>query len=254
MTNKNQSVKMRRLISLISILLVMVLLAACSRGELPKDNTGIENSSSENSSDENNSAGEDTGSASNGTEEATDEDYFQDLLTKSYWYYRALGCTFEKPEDISLEHYFYTGLAVADRQDPATFTDEEKAFLNSAVGNRYGEESWGAAIKLPAEKIREAFSIFKVTNVIVIPKSWVYYEKADAYYMFKTDAFGVVGAKVTQVVREADKTVRVYWETDQMHMNTATGEIFRDGVKMVMTLQENADGTYLILSNVPADK
>ena len=85
MTNKNQSVKMRRLISLISILLVMVLLAACSRGELPKDNTGIENSSGENLTGENNSAGGDTGSASNETEKSADVLYFQYLLTNEYW-------------------------------------------------------------------------------------------------------------------------------------------------------------------------
>ena len=34
---------------------------------------------------------------------------FQKRIKDNWWYWRALGCTFEKPEDISAEYFFYMG-------------------------------------------------------------------------------------------------------------------------------------------------
>jgi len=143
-------------------------------------------------------------------------------------------------------------LAVADRQNPSTFTDEEKAYLDNQWRSKYGEDAWGSAHKLPVEKMNAALSILGVTaKDIKIPENWVFFDKTNSYYVCHRDAFGVVGVTVTQVVKETDGTVQVYWQTNQKHMNTTTGVIQSDGVKMVMTLQEKTDGTYLILSNLP---
>jgi hypothetical protein len=65
-----------------------------------------------------------------------------------------------------------------------------------------------------------------------------------------SDAFGVVGWKITEVVKNSDDTVLIYWETDQMHMDTSTGTFYKNGVKMVMTLKDNGEH-YQILSNLP---
>ena len=180
------------------------------------------------------------------TKPVTKED-FQTFFRENYWYLRALSCTFEKPEDIAMEFYFYSSLAIGDRQSESSFTTEEKTWAKTKWDNGYGDVH-----KMPVAKINEALSILGVTiKDVKIPECWVYYDKTDAYYDWRSDAFGVVGWKITEVAKNADGTVQVYWETDQMHMDTSTGVIHKDGVKMVMTLKENGD-TYLVLSNIPA--
>lgn len=178
---------------------------------------------------------------------------FDIFLREEYWYWRALGCTFETPKDISAEHYFYNGLAPSDRQHSHTFTDEEKAFLEDKLGDKYGQRCWTNAIKLPVLYINQALEILNVTvEDIGIPDNWVYYPKTDSYYVWRSDAYSVVGVTITDVVKNAE-TAKVYWTVTQKHLNTATGEYLFNGTKMVMTLQEKEDGTCCIVSNVPTE-
>jgi len=88
---------------------------------------------------------------------------------------------------------------------------------------------------------------------VKIPDNWIYYDKTDSYYFWKSDAYGVVGWSVTDVAKDDEGIVKVYWETSAMHHNTATGEFWPKGVKMVMTMQAKPDGGYLILSNLPVE-
>lgn len=179
------------------------------------------------------------------------------MIISEYWYWRALGCTFEKPEDISAEHFFYMGLSDEDEKNfNITLTPEEQTYLDNIYRQENGmEPSVGSVIKLPVEAINKALSILNITiEDIKIPSRWVYYDKTNAYYFWVSDAYGVTGDKVTRVEKGPNETVAVYWETSQMHFNTATGKHFtEDCVKMVMTLQEKADGGYIVLSNVPQE-
>ena len=182
-----------------------------------------------------------------------EKQYYQDQLTEVYWYFCALGCTFEKPEDISLAYFLYNGLEAEDRQDPSTFTHEEKAFLDAAWGDRYGGDTWSAAHKMPVAKINAALGFLGqlMLSDLQIPEEWVYYDKTDAYYVWRSDAYFTTGVTVTDAVEYPDGTVKVYWETDQPYKNTSTGEIYSNGVKMVMTLGDFANGRFRIFSNVP---
>lgn len=185
----------------------------------------------------------------------SEEEKFEKLIKDNFWYKRALGCTFEKPEDISAWFYFYWGIDEPSHNDYKYFTSEEQNFLAETYRNKYGMEEYTMATRMPVDKINEGLSILGVTlEDIEIPQNWVYYDKTDAYYFWVSDAYGVVGWKVIEVEKGANGTVAVYWETSQKHFNTATGKHFtEDCVKMVMTLQEKTDGSYLVLSNVPVE-
>ncbi len=179
---------------------------------------------------------------------------FQKLFKEEYWYRRALGCTFEKPEDISLRFYFYTGTGEIGEDDYKYFTSEEQAFLAKAYKDKNGREEYTMATRLPVEKINKALSILGVTlEDVKIPESWVYYDKTDAYYFWVSDAYGVGRWEVTEVEKGTNGIVKVYWETSDFPFNTATERHYPDGTKMVTTLQEKSDGSYLVLSNLPVE-
>ena len=178
------------------------------------------------------------------------------MLTNNYWYWRAAGCTFEKPEDISAKYYFYSGLHYTQRPNPNQFTNDEKVHLTAVWGAKYGENAWAGATKMPVAEINKALAYLGLTiENIWIPEEWTYYRITDSYYFYSTDTFGLAGHKVTELVKLKDGIVKIYWEVgeDAIHHNTATGEYYRNGVQYVMTLQEKTDGSYLILSNVPVE-
>lgn len=93
----------------------------------------------------------------------TDVEKFQMLFKEEYWYKRALGCTFEKPEDISAWFYFYTGTGEMGEDDYKYFTSEEQEFLANTYKEKYGIEEYTMATRLPVDKINEALPILGVT-------------------------------------------------------------------------------------------
>lgn len=178
----------------------------------------------------------------------TPEDYTA-FIQQQWWCLRALGCTFEKPEDISAWFYFYNGVS-NQKVNWQSFTDEEKAFVNETFRDSFDV---GTPYKLPVEEINKDLSVLGITIAdIQIPDRWIYYDKTDAYYYTVSDAYGVGRWSVTKVEKGEDGMVAVYWKTEGSHYNTATGEFMRNA-KMVMTLQEQPDGTYRVLSNVPQE-
>jgi len=180
-------------------------------------------------------------------DQVSPEKKFEKLFLDELWYRRALSCTFEKPEDIPAWFYFYLGVGAPDYR---SLTDDENAFLDNAFETKYGKEEWLMATKLPVSEINKALSILDVTiEDIKIPSDWVYYEKTDSYYFWVSDAYGLVGWTITEV-KQAEDIVQVYWESPLI-WNTQTDMAYPADTKMVMTLQEKPDGSYLVLSNVP---
>lgn len=184
----------------------------------------------------------------------TEEEKFQKLIQDNWWYWRALGCDFEKPEDISVKHFFYMGLSQEDEKNyDISITPEEESYINDAYLQKIGREPSDstAAIKLPVAAMNKALSVMNVTvEDITYPKDWVYYDKTDSYYFWVSDAYGLTGWTVTKVEKSADGTVQVYWESPLI-WNTQAGMSYPKDTKMVMTLQEKSDGSYTVLSNVP---
>lgn len=187
----------------------------------------------------------------------TEEEKIEKLIRDNYWYKRALGCTFEKPEDISAEHFFYMGLSEEDEKTfDTTIAAEEQAALDDIYRQEEGKDppTAGGAIKLPVEGINKALSILDITiEDVEIPSHWLYYDKTNAYYFWISDAYGVGCWEVTEAEKGTNGIVKVYWESTDNIWNTTNETVYPDGTKMVMTLQEKADGSYLVLSNVPQE-
>ena len=181
---------------------------------------------------------------------STEKDY-EAFIRNNGWYTRALGCIFEKPEDIPAWFYFYGGVG-----DYAQATGEELAFTLDAFQKKnpntenldYAHEY----TRLPVAKMNEALTVLGVTvEDIQIPDRWVYYDKTDSYYFWVSDAYGVEGWYVTRVEKGTEGTVAVYWETKGYYWGNPTLKEPLRGAKMVYTMQLQPDGTYRVLSNLP---
>lgn len=182
---------------------------------------------------------------------STPED-FAEFIKQEWWCWRAMGCTFEKPENISLEHYFYMGLENDESKPYVPLTKEEQARIDAAYKAKFGREPYTGETRLPVEGVKEALSFLGVTlEDVKIPDIWLYDDKTASYYCWKSDAYGLVGQAVIEVVKNTDGTVKVYWESEYGIWNTATQRSYPDGTKMVMTMQAMPDGGYRILSNLP---
>ena len=174
---------------------------------------------------------------------------FEQLIRDNTWYWRALGCTFAAPEEISLEYYFYYGVG-----DKTKETKEELDFIVDAYKKKNpGYNGQYNYIRMPAAKLNEGLAILGLTlKDVKIPDSWAYYDKLDNYYSWRTDAYGVVEWSVTKAEKDDEGIVKVYWQTDRSLLNTSTKEFYPSGTKkMVMTMQLQEDGTYRVLSNLP---
>lgn len=178
-------------------------------------------------------------------------DQVQELLSyDNYWYLRILGCTFEKPEDISLEHLFYNGMAPDQRISPNDFSDDEISFLKSALKDTFwGEEGWVNAIKLPVDQLNQVLNTYLGISLedAAIPEKWIYYAEADAYYCVKTDAYSVGSYQVKHVAPYDDGTLEVLWTVDLLY-DTMTGA-FLNNPDRLLTLRL-VDDHYVAVSNI----
>ncbi len=252
---------MKRMISLVAMLLVPVfLLCACVGVPKQPDNntTGSTKTSSTDSA-----ATSTTGAEINEDTASTDgqdapavlntEEDFQEFIKSNQWYLRALGCIFEKPEEIPAEFYFYNGVGSNEQA-----TDEELAFIIDAYKKKNPNSSNEAYahnyIRLPVAKMNEALSILGVTVAdMQIPDHWAYYDKLDAYYFWASDAYGVTGWSVTKVEKGTEGIVAVHWKTKGPYWGDPAMEEPLKDPKMVMTMQLQPDDTYRILSNLPQE-
>ena len=237
---------MKKVSTFLGLLLVLaMLLCACGGPEQPGNNTtGSANDTKTNESLE--STGEQAAPAALST--AKD---FEAFIRNNPWYTRALGCIFEKPEDIPARFYFYNGVG-----DHTQATGDELAFILDVFKQKNpNTENLDYAhnyVRLPVAKLNEGLSILGVTvEDIQIPDSWAYYDKTDCYYFWASDAYGVGRWSVTKVEKGTEGIVAVYWETEDYYWGDPTLEKGSMGAKMVLTMQQQPDGAYRILSNVP---
>lgn len=183
---------------------------------------------------------------------STPED-FTAFIRQEWWLRRAMGCTFEDPKDISVQHYFYMGIERDESKAAVALTDAEKAAVDEAYRNRFGKDPFTEAIRLPAEAVKEALSVLGVTpEDVTIPNDWIYDAPTDSWYFWKSDAYGLTGWAIDKVEKAADGTVRLYWQSYD-NWNTQTNKSYPRDTQMVTTMVGKPDGSYLVLSNVPVE-
>ena len=243
---------MKKLCVFMAIILLFLLATGCKKQPADHSNSVAASTALPNPTEATDAKKNENATPADGQNEpavVSIEKEFYNLIINDTLYRRALGCTFEKPEDISVWFYFYNGVSNKE-VNWQSFTDEEIAFVNDTFRDSL---EVGTALKLPTEEINKDLSVLGVTIAdIQIPDRWVYNEKTDAYYYTVSDAFGVGRWSVTKVEKGENGMVAVYWKPEGLHFNTATGEHMKNA-KMVMTLQEQPDGTYRVLSNVPQE-
>lgn len=195
-------------------------------------------------------------------------EYFTQLLTssKGYWYHRIMGCIFEDPSEISLEHMFYTGMELIHAQNDDgdytivmnqrpyedSFSSDEAAFLQEYLTEQYGDmASAFDANKLPRKRVESVLQACLGITLedAEIPERWTYFEESDAYYDFRSDAYILSGQKVMDVVVSSDGTIYVYWAAPDI-WDAVNGTSIKNP-QMVMTLRRNHDGSFRVLSNLP---
>ncbi len=167
----------------------------------------------------------------------TEADYASYLSQR--WYRNALGCIFATPEEIPIEYFLYGGVNFYEPE-----TEEERIYFQETYNSRVPN------VKVPVEKMNEALSILGVTAADVkIPSYWKYFDKEDAYYFSRTDAYDFGKWSVTKVEKEEDGIVKVYQKVEKHWFSNYPD----DFVIMVLTMQLQEDGTYRLLSNMPQD-
>ena len=196
--------------------------------------------------------------------ENIDVQNFQDLLSyeNGYWYWRALGVAFDKPEDISLRILFYNGLKVEERENVSDFTDSELAFVKQyAVDYWQDEDAWRGALKFSREDVKNVLTTyFGVTlDKVEIPEEWAYFDETDSYYIIRTDGYGIDNHEVLDVQYGDNGIVQIYWGTNEWIYDTRNDfdgwliPLENQVNLMVMTLQKKLDGGYIVLSNLPVE-
>lgn len=246
---------MKRRMQLCAILFALILLLCACAGRVEQldntDNAATTGSATE--TQKTNISSTDGQSASD--DQTSEESFLENLISTNPWYGRALDCVFEKTEDIPAKFYFYNGVGANDQAK-----DDELAFILDAYKkknpNTANADFAYNYMRLPVVKMNEALSVLGVrVEDIQIPEHWAYYDKTDAYYFWVSDAYGVPGKTVTKVEKVEDGLVALYWEKKDHwtcdEEQPIPGSVNPGSVKMVATLQQQPDGTYRVLSNLP---
>lgn len=156
---------------------------------------------------------------------------------------RAVGCVFEKPEDIDLNYMFYLGV-----EYPGSWDDISAESRQSLIDQGFWPE-FDLQI-MPCVKLEEALqATFGIgLDDVTIPESWGYIEAEDAYCSNHSDAYIPDAFTITNVIKSTNGTVDIHYFCESYY-NTATDD-FLYSADMVLTLRETAKG-FQAVSNVP---
>ncbi|MBQ8237212.1 MAG: M56 family metallopeptidase [Oscillospiraceae bacterium] len=183
------------------------------------------------------------GSISASHEHMAKIDYYQNLLGWSGGldYFRALGTTFNTPEDADLYYFFYGGADVTADWDEL---DEYERNLLLAQG--FSEDF--DIQKLPGDVMEERLQRYfgLGLDAFRIPEEWASDPETETWYTNHSDAWLPV-VTVTGVEEYEDGTVRVYLRVDCVIDDT--GEYVSDA-GTVLTLRRTEDGSYRMVSHM----
>lgn len=165
-----------------------------------------------------------------------------DFSAEPNWLARAIGCVFEKPEDIDLYYMFYLGVEYPGSWDDIS-EESQQSLIDQGLLKEFDLQI------MPCDKLEEVLqSTFGITLAdVTIPESWGYIESEDAYCSNHSDAFFPDDFTITNVTESPDGTVEIHYFCESYY-NTATDD-FLNTVDLVLTLQKTDVG-FLVRSNV----
>lgn len=179
--------------------------------------------------------------------EAADYSEYEALLdfaAEPNWLPRALGCLFEKPEDIDLYYLFYLGVEHPGSWDDISSESEE--FLLGQGFMRDMDLQIMPVAKME-EILRQTFGI--ELKDVAMPKEWRYIEAEDAYCSNHSDAY-FPGIPNITAVDDDGETIVIHYTIDGFWLPDS-GE-FLDTAQLVLTLKRLEGGTIHAVSNVLA--
>ena len=170
---------------------------------------------------------------------------FQHLLS---WHsgtdhFRAAGCLFDAPEEIDLYFFFYGGVDV-----PGEWEDmgeqERQLLLAQGIFPELDIQ------KLPGTRLEEELRRYFGLGLgdVTIPPQWASDPETETWYSNHSDAW-IPRVEVTGYELADGGTVRLHLIVDAVAVSHDDIEF---NVATVMTLRPMEDGSYQILSNVPA--
>ena len=167
-----------------------------------------------------------------------------DFSAEPNWLARALGCIFEKPEDIDLYYMFYLGVDHPGSWDDIA-PESEKFLLDQGFMREMDLQI------MPVEKMEDALrDTFDIElKDVAMPAEWRYIEAEDAYCSNHNDAYFPGVPNITSVEDDGE-TVVIHYTIDGFWI-PHSGE-FLDPARLVLTLNRLEDGTIHAVSNVLA--
>lgn len=237
---------MKRTALILALLLSLSLLCACA--ETPPPTTTAPSLPPETSIPETTAPPETTVPETTAPpEEVADFSEYEALLDFSAepnWLARAVGCVFEKPEDIDLYYMFYLGVEYPGSWDEIS-AESQQSLVDQGFWREFDLQI------MPCEKLNNALqTTFGISlEDVTIPESWGYIEAEDAYCSNHSDAY-FPGVPVITNVEDDGTTIMIHY-TIESYYNTATDE-FLDSADLMLTLMRSGDGSIHAVSNVPA--
>lgn len=181
------------------------------------------------------------------TEPITIEDFseYAALLSSESepnWLARALGCIFEKPEDIDLYYMFYLGV-----EHPGSWNDISAESRQSLIDQGFITDM--DLQIMPCDKLEEALqSTFGIgLNDVTIPEYWGYIEAEDAYCSNHSDAY-FPGVPVITAVEDDGMNIHIHYTIDGFWDYTA-GEIL-DTANLILGLKRQDGGGIHAVFNI----
>lgn len=158
------------------------------------------------------------------------------------WLPLALGCPFERPEEVDLYYMFYLGV-----NHPGSWgdiCDESRQFLI--------DEGFLTEMDLqimPADKLEQALQTTFGLGLadVTIPESWAYIEAEDAWCSNHNDAY-FPGIPVIENVEDDGTDVFIHYAIDGYWLPDT--EEFLDPARLVLHLVRTEDGRLLAISNL----
>ena len=168
-----------------------------------------------------------------------------DLIDGDRWLSAAVSCVFDDPKDLDLSLLFREGFYGLPGGGEAS--EEERDYLK-----QQGLEFDCPVQRLPVSLLNEVLErYFGVTlDDVAVPEDWYWRADTGCYYSFYSDFYGVALWAPLKVEKQGGDLVVTYvpypW---QALPNPKTGEPV---TAAVMTLREQEEGGYLVVSNVDA--
>lgn len=178
------------------------------------------------------------------TQDFSEYEALLDFSAEPNWLARALGCVFERPEEIDLYYMFYLGV-----EHPGSWGEISEESRQSLIDQGFIPDM--DLQIMPVEKLEEALqTTFGIGLAdVTIPESWGYIEAEDAYCSNHSDAY-FPGVPVIVDVEDDGTDVLIHYTIDGYYVPST--EEFLDTAYLALYLVRTDDGQLHARANLLA--